>query len=423
MTNHVTQTQFIDTFKQLSSQLASGWSEAATQYTNWVTTQETTRVVTETEKFNRFAAELGRSFQTASDNAATWGQAARDAGNTGIGNIMQKYADKFADQATNLMNQELDARSTLNGIANDAKAAMQRASDTFGGDFGRFLGPAFDAGQMMEGAVDWARTGNSDKFGGAAMGVLLSAGGALFASAVGAAFVPAGLGLALIGGLGALLGAASGDAMYEAFRDSPIINDIVSRLFGDAANWRPPVDPLVLDLDANGTRTGTGWVAPDDALLVRDINGNGSIDSGRELFGDNTLLPNGQTATNGFTALQQHDTNGDGQVNSQDSIYSQLRVWRDLNQDGVSQANELQTLTQAGIASIGVASTGTNTNLANLTKGCAAGNTHKRRATTRKRGCRPLVRSRLMLESATSPRVDCVDSYEFSSKIEHLIGA
>jgi hypothetical protein len=193
--------------------------------------------------------------------------------------------------------------------------------------------------------------------------------------------------------------------------------------FTSAANWQPPRDPLVLDLDANGTRTGTGWVAPDDALLVRDINGNGSIDSGRELFGDNTLLPNGQTATNGFTALQQHDTNGDGQVNSQDSIYSQLRVWRDLNQDGVSQANELQTLTQAGIASIGVASTGTNTNLANLTKGCAAGNTHKRRATTRKRGCRPLVRSRLMLESATSPRVDCVDSYEFSSKIEHLIGA
>ncbi len=38
--------------------------------------------------------------------------------------------------------------------------------------------------------------------------------------------------------------------------------------------------------------------------MVRDLNGNGTIDSGRELFGDNTILtrgPNaGQLAANGF---------------------------------------------------------------------------------------------------------------------------
>ncbi len=46
------------------------------------------------------------------------------------------------------------------------------------------------------------------------------------------------------------------------------------------------------------------------------------------------------------------DSNHDGVVNSLDANFNQLRVWRDLNQDGpstssgqgVSQAGELQTL-------------------------------------------------------------------------------
>ncbi len=73
----------------------------------------------------------------------------------------------------------------------------------------------------------------------------------------------------------------------------------------------------------------------------------------------------------------------DGQINSQNASYTWLRVWRDLNQDGpstssgqgVSQAGELQTLSQAGIASIGAAGMTTNVNLAVLTNGCTVGNT------------------------------------------------
>ena len=40
---------------------------------------------------------------------------------------------------------------------------------------------------------------------------------------------------------------------------------------------------ILFDHDANGVKTGTGWVAADDAWLVLDRDGNGSIDSGREL--------------------------------------------------------------------------------------------------------------------------------------------
>jgi hypothetical protein len=52
--------------------------------------------------------------------------------------------------------------------------------------------------------------------------------------------------------------------------------------------------PITFDHNANGVRTGTGWVARDDAWLVLDRNKNGSIDTGRELFGVNTVKANGQ---------------------------------------------------------------------------------------------------------------------------------
>jgi transposase-like protein len=67
------------------------------------------------------------------------------------------------------------------------------------------------------------------------------------------------------------------------------------------------------------------------------------------------------------------DSNRDGVVNSLDANFNQLRVWRDLNQDGISQAGELQTLSQAGIACIGVTGTATNTNLGNGNTQVASG--------------------------------------------------
>lgn len=56
--------------------------------------------------------------------------------------------------------------------------------------------------------------------------------------------------------------------------------------------------PVTFDHNADGVRTGTGWVTGDDAWLVIDRNGNGSIDSGRELFGVDYLKANNQFATN-----------------------------------------------------------------------------------------------------------------------------
>ena len=144
-------------------------------------------------------------------------------------------------------------------------------------------------------------------------------------------------------------------------------------------------DPLALDLDGDGIetvatkgfagalfdhrsqgiRTATGWISADDGLLVRDLNGNGIIDNGAELFGDNTKLADGSFAKHGYAALAELDSNGDGIVSAADAAFQTLRVWQDLNQDGISQTNELRTLEELGIQSLDVAYKDVNKNLGN----------------------------------------------------------
>lgn len=110
----------------------------------------------------------------------------------------------------------------------------------------------------------------------------------------------------------------------------------------------------VFDGDNDGIKTATGWVSPEDGLLVRDINSDGTINSGAELFGDSTKLANGTNAKNGFAALSDLDSNGDGKVDSNDTNFNELKVWKDINGDGVSQASELFSLNDVGIQSLNV---------------------------------------------------------------------
>jgi len=130
------------------------------------------------------------------------------------------------------------------------------------------------------------------------------------------------------------------------------------------------VTPLVLDLDGDGIETTTlaagvafdhladghaeqtAWVTGGDGLLVKDINLDGFINNGRELFGSGTLLPNGQNAADGFQALVGLDTNADGVINGLDADFASLKVWIDANNNGATDAGELQTLQALGIAEL-----------------------------------------------------------------------
>jgi Ca2+-binding RTX toxin-like protein len=205
-------------------------------------------------------------------------------------------------------------------------------------------------------------------------------------AAVGETFTPAGRALKLMKYAAKAVGAAqvvkwgSGKAHADEISTATNTNFLAAP---KAAPLRR--DPLILDLDndgletigidtarpilfdhtGTGLKTASGWVTPDDAFLVIDRNGNGRIDSGRELFGDATPLEAGGSATDGFAALAQEDSNHDGQVTAADARWADLRLWRDLNQDGLTQSDELSTLDDHGITALNVAQTSHSTLLDN----------------------------------------------------------
>jgi Ca2+-binding RTX toxin-like protein len=88
------------------------------------------------------------------------------------------------------------------------------------------------------------------------------------------------------------------------------------------------------------------------AFLVLDRNGNGRIELSQERFGDTTPLDAGGTAADGFAALAQEDSNHDGQVDAADARWTDLRLWHDLNLDGLAQNDELSTLAEYGITTL-----------------------------------------------------------------------
>jgi hypothetical protein len=141
----------------------------------------------------------------------------------------------------------------------------------------------------------------------------------------------------------------------KSTRGTPIILDTSGRGF-HLTSHQNGVD---FDLDGNGPKRWS-WTDGNsgNAFLVLDRNGNGKIDDGSELFGDHTEQPRSDDP-NGFRALAvfdetSHGGNGDGVIDQNDSVWSKLRLWIDENHDGQSQANELHTLPELGVFSIGL---------------------------------------------------------------------
>ncbi|HEX6095081.1 MAG TPA: hypothetical protein VF432_02065 [Thermoanaerobaculia bacterium] len=141
---------------------------------------------------------------------------------------------------------------------------------------------------------------------------------------------------------------------------SPLVLD----LNGDGIHTTPVTDPVSFDITGDGIPERMGWTDPatDEGFLWMDLTPNGCVDDGSELFGIGTRLTDGSRARDGFEALAQYDReslggNDDGSISAADDVWNRLRLWVDINHDGVCDARESGPIAQYGVVAIPLAYT------------------------------------------------------------------
>jgi hypothetical protein len=131
--------------------------------------------------------------------------------------------------------------------------------------------------------------------------------------------------------------------------ESPVIIDVD----GDGIRLTDIDGGVSFDIDADGNTERVAWTetGSDDAWLILDRNANGRVDGAAELFGNHSPQPASESQ-HGYIALGTFDSDRNGVIDAGDPIWRQLRVWRDGNHDGESQANELATLESVKITGL-----------------------------------------------------------------------
>ena len=87
------------------------------------------------------------------------------------------------------------------------------------------------------------------------------------------------------------------------------------------------------DLDADGKEESISGLHPGSGYLALDINGNGIIDDGKELFGT--------ASGDGFLDLAKYDDDGNGWIDEKDAIFEKLLIWA-TDENGNSELYHLK---------------------------------------------------------------------------------
>ena len=137
--------------------------------------------------------------------------------------------------------------------------------------------------------------------------------------------------------------------------EAEAVDPLVLDLDGDGLELTDFVSTGVLfDIDNDGIRERTGWVHPDDGILVHDLDGSGTIDGITETLSEYYASSGDALYADGFAALATLDGNGDGVFDAADTAYGNLRIWQDADWDGETDDAESWDLTDAAdVAALG----------------------------------------------------------------------
>ncbi|MBU0752114.1 MAG: VCBS repeat-containing protein [Gammaproteobacteria bacterium] len=101
------------------------------------------------------------------------------------------------------------------------------------------------------------------------------------------------------------------------------------------------------DLDNDGRAEELPLFTSGSGYLALDLNNNGRIDSGAELFGPAT--------NSGFAELARHDDDGNGWIDENDPVFARLQIWTPTA-DG---SGRLVGLKKSGVGALALAATAT----------------------------------------------------------------
>lgn len=94
------------------------------------------------------------------------------------------------------------------------------------------------------------------------------------------------------------------------------------------------------DLDSDGQDDESFSLQPGSGFLALDLDNDGLINNGAELFGP--------TTGHGFQELAKYDVDGNGWIDESDPVFAKLQIWK----PGSPEGTELIGLAEAGVGAI-----------------------------------------------------------------------
>ncbi|MBP8968784.1 MAG: hypothetical protein KBG42_05810 [Lachnospiraceae bacterium] len=146
---------------------------------------------------------------------------------------------------------------------------------------------------------------------------------------------------------------------FEKYSEERMQFDKINRVDPLVINLKPGVTEVsdqefYFDLDSDGKEDKIKSLAPGNGFLALDINSDGIVNDGSELFGTKS--------GNGFEELSRFDSDGDGWIDEDDDIFDKLRVW--VREDG---NDKLLSFKEAGIGAINLMNASTEYSLKDMT--------------------------------------------------------